>query len=361
MAGNTFGTLLRLTTYGESHGPAVGGILDGLPAGVEIDTGFIQHEMSRRRPGQSRIVTQRREDDELELLSGIFEGKSTGSPIGFMVRSEDSRPRDYDALKEVYRPSHADYTWEAKYGIRDHRGGGRSSARETVARVAGGALAKLFLRTQKIQVQAYVSQVGAIALQQPWHELDLSQTESNIVRCPDADTAEQMIRLIESIRKQGDTIGGIITCVITGVPPGIGEPVFDKLHADLGKAMLSINAVKGVEFGSGFASVALTGSQHNDAFLPGNAERKVITATNRSGGIQGGISNGEAIYFRTAFKPVATIMQKQRTVNTAGKAVEVMGRGRHDPCVVPRAVPIVEAMSALVVADHLLRQRGSIV
>lgn len=359
MAGNTFGTLLRLTTFGESHGPAVGGVLDGMPAGVEIDTEFLQQEMDRRRPGQSRIVTQRREADQLELLSGVFEGKSTGAPIGFMVRSEDSRSRDYDALKEVYRPSHADYTWEAKYGLRDHRGGGRSSARETVARVAAGALTKLFLRGQHIQVQAYVSQVGAIALQQPWHELDLSQTESNIVRCPDADTAEQMIRLIESIRKQGDTIGGIITCVITGVPPGIGEPVFDKLHADLGKAMLSINAVKGVEFGSGFASVALTGSQHNDAFLPGNNQRKVTTATNRSGGIQGGISNGEAIYFRTAFKPVATIMQKQRTVNTAGKAVEVMGRGRHDPCVVPRAVPIVEAMAALVVADHLLRQRAA--
>ncbi|MCA6363589.1 MAG: chorismate synthase [Bacteroidetes bacterium] len=359
MAGNTFGTLLRLTTYGESHGPAVGGILDGLPAGVDIDTEFLQQEMDRRRPGQSRIVTQRREADQLEILSGVFEGKSTGAPIGFMVRSEDSRSRDYDALKEVYRPSHADYTWEAKYGLRDHRGGGRSSARETVARVAAGALTKLFLRRQQIHVQAYVSQVGAIALQQPWHELDLSQTESNIVRCPDADTAEQMIRLIESIRKQGDTIGGIITCVITGVPPGIGEPVFDKLHADLGKAMLSINAVKGVEFGSGFASVALTGSQHNDAFLPGSNNRKVVTATNRSGGIQGGISNGEAIYFRTAFKPVATIMQKQRTVNTAGKAVEVMGRGRHDPCVVPRAVPIVEAMAALVVADHLLRQRAS--
>jgi chorismate synthase len=359
MAGNTFGTMLRLSTYGESHGPAVGGVLDGMPAGVEIDIEFLQHEMDRRRPGQSRIVTQRREADELQLLSGVFEGKSTGAPIGFAVRSEDSRPRDYDALKEVYRPSHADYTWEAKYGLRDYRGGGRSSARETVARVAAGALAKLFLRTQHIQVQAYVSQVGAIAVQQPWHELDLSLTESNMVRCPDADTAEQMIRLIESIRKQGDTIGGIITCVITGVPPGIGEPVFDKLHADLGKAMLSINAVKGVEFGSGFASVALTGSQHNDAFLPGNGQRKVVTATNRSGGIQGGISNGEAIYFRTAFKPVATIMQKQRTVNTAGKAVEVMGRGRHDPCVVPRAVPIVEAMAALVIADQLLRQRAA--
>jgi chorismate synthase len=361
MAGNTFGTLLRLTTYGESHGLAVGGILDGLPAGVQIDAEFLQNELSRRRPGQSHIVTQRREGDKLELLSGVFEGKSTGAPISFMVRSEDARPRDYDALREVYRPSHADYTWDAKYGFRDYRGGGRSSARETVARVAGGALTKLFLRNHGIAVQAYVSQVGAIAVQQPWNELDLTQTETNIVRCPDAETAEQMIRLIESIRKQGDTIGGIITCVITGVPPGIGEPVFDKLHADLGKAMLSINAVKGVEFGSGFASVALTGSQHNDAFLPGSGNRPVVTATNRSGGIQGGISNGESIYFRTAFKPVATIMQKQRTVNTAGKAVEVMGRGRHDPCVVPRAVPIVEAMAALVIADHLLRQRTAVV
>jgi chorismate synthase len=359
MAGNTFGTLLRLTTYGESHGPAVGGILDGLPAGVDINAEFLQNELSRRRPGQSHIVTQRREGDKLELLSGVFEGKSTGAPISFIVRSEDARTRDYDALREVYRPSHADYTWDAKYGFRDYRGGGRSSARETVARVAGGALAKLFLRNHGIAVQAYVSQVGAIAVQQPWNELDLSQTETNIVRCPDAETAEQMIRLIESIRKQGDTIGGIITCVITGVPPGIGEPVFDKLHADLGKAMLSINAVKGVEFGSGFTSVALTGSQHNDAFLPGSGNRPVVTATNRSGGIQGGISNGESIYFRTAFKPVATIMQKQRTVNTAGKAVEVMGRGRHDPCVVPRAVPIVEAMAALVIADHLLRQRAA--
>lgn len=357
MAGNTFGTLLRLTTYGESHGPAVGGILDGLPAGVEIDAEFLQQELDRRRPGQSHIVTQRREGDKLELLSGVFEGKSTGAPISFMVRSEDARPRDYDALREIYRPSHADFTWDAKYGFRDYRGGGRSSARETVARVAGGSLAKLFLRNSGIAVQAYVSQVGAIAVQQPWNELDLAQTETNIVRCPDTETAEQMIRLIESIRKQGDTIGGIITCVITGVPPGIGEPVFDKLHADLGKAMLSINAVKGVEFGSGFASVALTGSQHNDAFLPGSGNRPVVTATNRSGGIQGGISNGESIYFRTAFKPVATIMQKQRTVNIEGKAVEVMGRGRHDPCVVPRAVPIVEAMAALVIADHLLRQR----
>jgi chorismate synthase len=358
MAGNTFGHLFRLTTFGESHGQAIGGVIDGCPSGIAIDMNFLQQEMARRRPGQSRIVTQRKEGDTIELLSGLYEGHTTGAPIGFLIRNEDARSSDYDALKEIYRPSHADYTWDAKYGFRDHRGGGRSSARETAARVAAGAIAKLILRQNGISVQAYVSQVGAIALLQHYSELDLALTETNPVRCPDPETAQTMIRLIESIRKQGDTIGGIVSCVVRGVPPGLGEPVFDKLHADLGKAMLSINAVKGFEYGAGFASVAMTGSQHNDAFVPGDAQRPVRTATNRSGGIQGGISNGEDIYFRVAFKPVATIIQKQRTINKSHQLVEVMGRGRHDPCVVPRAVPIVEAMAALTLADHWLRNQA---
>lgn len=359
MAGNTYGTLFRLTTFGESHGLAIGGIIDGCPAGLVLDMDFLNQEMARRRPGQSRIVTQRKEADQLELLSGVFEGKTTGAPIGFTVRNEDARSTDYDALKDVYRPSHADYTWDVKYGIRDYRGGGRSSARETVARVAAGAIAKLMLRQYGISIQAYVSQVGAVALLQHYNELNLALAETNPVRCPDPETAATMIQLIESIRKQGDTIGGIVSCIIRGVPPGLGEPVFDKLNADLGKAMLGINAVKGFEYGSGFASVSMTGSQHNDAFVPGSSERPVRTATNRSGGIQGGISNGEDIYFRVAFKPVATIIQKQRTINKQFQPVEVMGRGRHDPCVVPRAVPIVEAMAALTIADHWLKYKAS--
>lgn len=357
MPGNSFGLLFRLTSFGESHGAAIGGVIDGCPAGIIIDPEFIRSEMRRRRPGQSHITTQRKEEDEVEFLSGLYEGKSTGAPIGFIVRNTDQRPKDYDALKEIYRPSHADFTYDAKYGFRDHRGGGRSSARETVARVVAGAIAKLLLAQNGISVKAYVSQVGEIALAKNYSELDLSLTETNIVRCPDIAMANEMISLIETVRKQGDTVGGIISCVAKGIPAGLGDPVFDKLHADLGKAMLSINAVKGFEFGSGFAGAAMRGSEHNDPFVPGTGKRKIVTSSNRSGGIQGGISNGEDVYFRVAFKPVATIIQKQRTVNAKGQAVEMMGRGRHDPCVVPRAVPIVEAMCALVLADHLLRNK----
>lgn len=357
MPGNSFGLLFRLTSFGESHGAAIGGVIDGCPPGILIDPEFIRTEMRRRRPGQSHIVTQRKEEDEVEFLSGIYEGKTTGASIGFIVRNTDQRPKDYDALKEIYRPSHADYTYDAKYGFRDHRGGGRASARETVARVVAGAIAKLLLAQNGISVTAYVSQVGELALAKNYTELDLSLTESNIVRCPDIAMANEMIALIENIRKQGDTVGGVVSCVAKGVPPGLGDPVFDKLHADLGKAMLSINAVKGFEFGSGFAGSSMRGSEHNDPFVPGTGKRKIVTSANRSGGIQGGISNGEDVYFRVAFKPVATIIQKQRTVNTKAQIVEMMGRGRHDPCVVPRAVPIVEAMCAIVLADHLLRQK----
>lgn len=359
MAGNSFGTLFRLTSFGESHGAGIGGVIDGCPPGIMIDAEFIRSEMRRRRPGQSKIVTQRKEDDEVEFLSGIYEGRSTGAPIGFFVRNVDAKSKDYDALKDVYRPSHADFTYDAKYGFRDHRGGGRSSARETVARVVAGAVAKLILIQSGITIQAYVSQVGEIALTIPASELDLSQTEKSIVRCPDIPTANNMIALIEEVRKAGDTVGGVVSCIAKNVPAGIGEPVFDKLHADLGKAMLSINAVKGFEFGSGFSGSSMRGSEHNDLFIPGTGKRKIVTATNRSGGIQGGISNGEEIYFRVAFKPVATIIQKQRTVNAKGQPVEMSGRGRHDPCVVPRAVPIVEAMCAIVLVDHLLRQKAS--
>jgi len=315
--------------------------------------------MRRRRPGQSRIVTQRKEEDDVQFLSGIFEGKTTGTPIGFIVRNRDAKSKDYEHIREVYRPSHADYTYDAKYGFRDHRGGGRSSARETVSRVVAGALAKLLLRKDEIHIRAYVSQVGDIRLEKNYAELDLSKTEDSIVRCPDENVAAAMIRRIEEVRKEGDTIGGVVSCVVQGVPPGFGEPVFDKLHADLGKAMLGINAVKGFEYGSGFDGVRMKGSQHNDAFIPGSGKRKIATKTNHSGGIQGGISNGEDIYFRVAFKPVATIIQKQLTVNKKGEPVEVMGKGRHDPCVLPRAVPIVEAMAALVLADHLLRTKAA--
>jgi len=357
MAGNLFGKLFILSTFGESHGEAMGGMIDGCPAGLAIDMDFIQSELDRRRPGQSHIVTQRSESDTVEFLSGIFEGKTTGTPIGFIIRNEDAKSKDYEHNKDVYRPSHADYTYDAKYGMRDHRGGGRSSARETVSRVVAGAVAKLLLKQHGISIQAYTSQVGDIKLLKNYHELDLGTIDSTIVRCPDAATAEAMIGKIEQVRKAGDTVGGTISCVIKGTPAGLGEPVFDKLHADLGKAMLSINAVKGFEYGSGFEGVSMNGSQHNDLFVAEN--NSVHTATNHSGGIQGGISNGEDIYFRVAFKPVATIMQKQSTVNSAGEAAEIMGKGRHDPCVLPRAVPIVEAMAALVLADHLLRNRSS--
>lgn len=364
MPGNIFGTLFRVATFGESHGPAIGCIIDGCPAGLELDLNFIQQELDRRRPGQSAIVTQRKESDTVQVLSGVFEGKTTGTPIAFLIPNEDQRSRDYSHLAGTYRPSHADYTWQAKYGHRDYRGGGRSSARETAARVAAGALAKLLLRTQGIHIQAYVSQVGHLILDKPYTDLDLSQTESNDVRCPDPAMAEKMIRLIKKIRKAGDTIGGVVSAVVRGCPAGLGEPVFDKLHAELGKAMLSINAAKGFEYGSGFAGVKMKGSQHNDRFLPPflqtpndelqTSNFKLQTTSNYSGGIQGGISNGMDIYFRVAFKPVATIMRDQESVNTAGEAVTVKGKGRHDPCVVPRAVPIVEAMAALVLADHWL-------
>lgn len=355
MAGNTFGKLFTLTTFGESHGEALGGILDGCPAGLQIDLNFIQSELDRRRPGQSHIVSQRKESDTVEFLSGIFEGKTMGTPIGFIIRNEDQKSKDYEHNADVYRPSHADYTYDVKYGMRDHRGGGRSSARETVSRVVAGAIAKLILKQHGISINAYTSQVGDIKLLKNYHDLDFSKIDFNIVRCPDALLADTMIQKIEQVRKAGDTIGGVISCVIKGTPVGLGEPVFDKLHADIGKAMLSINAVKGFEYGSGFEGVKMNGSQHNDLFV--SEKGMVRTKTNHSGGIQGGISNGEDIYFRVAFKPVATIMQKQNTVNSKGETVEMMGKGRHDPCVLPRAVPIVEAMAALVLVDHILRNK----
>lgn len=355
MAANTFGLNFRLTTFGESHGPAVGCVVDGCPAGLDFDTDFIQVELDRRRPGQSRIVTQRKESDTFEALSGVFEGKTTGAPITLLIRNENQRSSDYDHLAQAYRPGHADYTWESKYGNRDFRGGGRASARETAARVAGGAVAKLLLRHQGITINAWVSQVGTITLDRHYSTLDFAQTELNPVRCPDQEVAARMEALVMQVRKEGDTVGGIVSCVIRGCPAGLGQPVFDKLHADLGKAMLSINAVKGFEYGSGFSGAAMRGSAHNDIFE--NIDGKIATRTNHSGGIQGGISNGMDIYFRTAFKPVATIMREQETVDRTGAQVTLEGKGRHDPCVVPRAVPIVEAMAALVVADHLLQMR----
>jgi len=349
---SSFGNLFKIHTYGESHGPALGVIIDGCPAGLDIDTNFIQSELDRRRPGQSKITTQRNETDEFEILSGVFEGKSTGTPISILIRNQDQKSKDYSHIADKFRPSHADYTFHAKYGHRDYRGGGRSSARETVARVAAGAVAKLLLRQSGISFHAYVSQVGQLSIEKNYKELDLSKTEDNIVRCPDPEKAAQMIELIDKTRKNQDTIGGIVTGVIKGVPAGLGEPVFDKLHAELGKAMLSINAVKGFEFGSGFNGVKMNGSAHNDLFFEEGGVTK--TKTNFSGGIQGGISNGQDIYFNVAFKPVATIMKDQESINEAGEKVTVSGKGRHDPCVVPRAVPIVEAMSALVIADYLL-------
>lgn len=350
--GNSFGRLFRITTFGESHGKALGAIIEGCPAGLELDEEKIRLEMQRRKPGQSKITTQRKEEDEFELLSGVFEGKTTGTPIGIVIQNSDQKSKDYSHISDKFRPSHADYTYFEKYGIRDYRGGGRSSARETAARVAGGAIAKQFLASKGIQIQAYVSQVGELALEKTYQELNLDLAEENIVRCPDPELADQMIALIDTVRLERDTIGGVVSCVIKNCPPGLGEPVFDRLHAELGKAMLSINAVKGFEYGSGFEGVKMKGSQHNDSIV--NESGKIHTTTNHSGGIQGGISNGEDIYFRVAFKPVATIMQDQTSVNEAGESVTVSGKGRHDPCVVPRAVPIVEAMAALVIADFLL-------
>ncbi|MBX2928670.1 MAG: chorismate synthase [Saprospiraceae bacterium] len=357
MAGNIFGTAFRITTFGESHGPAIGVVIDGCPAGLFVDEAFIQSELDRRRPGQSAIVTQRKEEDKVQVLSGVFESRSTGMPIALLIYNADARSQDYSHIADKFRPSHADYTFSAKYGLRDYRGGGRSSARETAARVAAGAVAKMLLKEQGIQIRAYVSQVGDIVLEKPYPELNLDLTETNPVRCPDPDTARRMEELIRAVRKDGDTIGGVLSAVIAGVPAGWGEPVFDKFHADLGKAILSINACKGFEYGSGFAGVAMRGSAHNDAFHTDAGHIK--TRTNHSGGIQGGISNGMDIYFRAAFKPVATIVQAQESVNEGGETVTVEGKGRHDPCVLPRAVPIAEAMAALVLADHCLRARGA--
>ncbi|MDA9551618.1 chorismate synthase [Flavobacteriaceae bacterium] len=347
MAGNSFGNLFKVTTFGESHGTAIGGVIDGCPAGIHLDMIAIQNEMSRRKPGQSDIVTQRKEPDTVQFLSGIFEGLTTGTPIGFVIKNANQKSKDYSHIKDVYRPSHADYTYDKKYGVRDYRGGGRSSARETACRVVAGAIAKQLLKG--VSIHAFTSSVGKISINQPYQNLDFSKIETNAVRCPDDVIAKKMITEIKNIRKEGDTIGGTVTCVLKNVPVGLGEPVFDKLHAELGKAMLSINAVKGFEYGSGFCGVEMKGSEHNDIFNEDGS-----TKTNLSGGIQGGISNGEDIYFRVAFKPVATIMQKQKTINSEGQKLEMQGRGRHDPCVVPRAVPIVEAMAALVVADYYL-------
>ncbi len=353
MAGNSFGTLFKISTFGESHGKGIGVVIDGCPAGLAIDADFIQAELARRKPGQSNIVTQRKESDTVEILSGVFEGKATGTPLAMYIKNKDQKSKDYSHIADKFRPSHADYTYFKKYGLRDYRGGGRSSARETAARVAAGAIAKLFLNHYNVKITAYVSQVGEIALNKSYKEIDFSEIEKNVIRCPDAEMAEKMIAYIKEIRKQGDTIGGIIDCVIENCPVGLGEPAFDKLHAEIGKAMLSINAVKGFEYGSGFEGVKMKGSTHNDIFET-NEAGEVKTQTNFSGGIQGGISNGMEIYFRTAFKPVATLQQFQQSINEENEKVEIIGKGRHDPCVVPRAVPIIEAMAALVIADYLL-------
>ena len=350
---NTFGHIFRLTTFGESHGTAIGGIIDGCPAGIDIDTAFVQAELDRRKPGQSSITTQRHEDDRIEFLSGIFEGKTTGAPIGFCIANADHRSADYDHLKNVYRPGHADYTYQQKYGIRDYRGGGRASARETATRIVAGAIAKLALRAIGIDITAYTTQIGNVAVTKNYHELDLTQTESNIVRCPDAATATQMVELIDACRRQGDSIGGIVQCVISGTPTGLGEPLYGKLQAELAYAMLSINAAKGFDYGSGFAGVTQRGSEQNDLFVTDN-EGHVHTLTNNSGGIQGGISNGEDIYFRVAFKPVATLLREQATIDKEGHAATVKARGRHDACVLPRAVPVVESMAAVTLLDYLL-------
>ena len=352
MAGNSFGKMFKLTTFGESHGVAIGGVIDGCPAGLEIDLESVQNDLNRRRPGQSAIVTQRKEPDTVEFLSGIFEGRSTGTPIGFIIKNANQKSKDYSHIQDTYRPSHADYTYDEKYGVRDYRGGGRSSARETACRVVAGSVAKQIL--QKVSFNAFVSSVGKIELQKDYSELDFSEIEKNPVRCPDPELAKEMEAYIKEVRADGDTVGGTVQCVIKNLPKGLGEPVFDKLHAELGKAMLSINAVKGFEYGSGFEGTKMRGSEHNDHF-----NKDGSTQTNLSGGIQGGISNGMDIYFKVAFKPVATLMQKQQTINSKGEEVEMQGKGRHDPCVVPRAVPIVESMAALVIADFYLQNKAS--
>ena len=354
---NTFGKLFTLTTFGESHGVAVGGVVDGMPPGIPIDIDFIQHELARRRPGQSRITTDRKELDQVELLSGVFEGKSTGTPIGFIVRNRNQQSKDYNSIANLFRPSHADYTYYNKYGIRDYRGGGRASARITLSRVVAGALAKLVLKQKGISITAYTSQVGNITLDKDYQKYDFSLIESNPVRCPEPEKAKEMEALIAEMKREGDTIGGVITCVIKGCPVGLGEPEFDKLHTQLGAAMLSINAVKGFEYGEGFAGASYRGSQQNDIFIPSSDKQQthdIKTKTNHSGGIQGGISNGEDIYFRVAFKPVATLLMEQETVNKEGEATKIDVHGRHDPCVLPRAVPIVEAMAAMTILDALL-------
>ena len=355
---NTFGNIFTLTTFGESHGEAIGGVVDGMPAGIDIDLDFIQQELDRRRPGQSKLTTSRQEADRVELLSGVFEGKSTGCPIGFIVRNTNQHSQDYENIRHLFRPSHADFTYQEKYGIRDHRGGGRSSARITISRCVGGALAKLVLRQKGITIQAYTSQVGTIALEKDYHRYDLSLTETNAVRCPDPEKAQQMADLITRVKAEGDTIGGIITCVIKGCPAGVGEPEFDKLHAALGQAMLSINAVKGFEYGAGFDGVTARGSEQNDVFT--NEAGHITTRTNNSGGIQGGISNGQDIYFRVAFKPVATILTEQETIDKEGRPTTFTAQGRHDPCVLPRAVPVVEAMAAMTILDHILLRNVAI-
>jgi len=355
---NSTGILFRLTTFGESHGAAIGGVIDGMPAGIEVDMAFIQNELARRKPGQSNLTTARKEADEVELLSGIFEGRTTGCPIGFLVRNTNQHSQDYENMRTLYRPSHADFTYEQKYGIRDYRGGGRSSARETISRVVGGAFAKLALRQLGITIQAYTQQVGNIALPGSYNDYDLAKAEKNAVRCPDEKVAEQMSQLIMQVKSEGDTIGGVIACVIKGCPVGLGEPVFDKLQARLGAAMLSINAVKGFEYGLGFAGASGRGSEQNDIFEP-DGKGGITTRTNNSGGIQGGISNGQDIYFRVAFKPVATLLMEQETVDNEGNATTLTARGRHDACVLPRAVPVVEAMAAMTILDAYLLDKST--
>lgn len=354
MAGNSFGTIFRLTSFGESHGKAIGGIIDGCPANVELNFKKIQYELNRRKPGQSSITTQRNESDEVEFLSGIFEGKTLGTPIAFILKNSDQKSEDYDQLKNVFRPSHADFTYQEKYGIRDHRGGGRSSARETAARVVAGAIAKQILAQKNINLQAFVCQIGSVKMENPDGNFSSDEIENSLVRCPEIGTTSEMIKRIEQVRSAGDSVGGKVICRIEGLPSGIGEPVFDKLNADLAKAMFSINAVKGFELGSGFDSIEMTGSLHNDEFLPGGK-----TKTNHSGGIQGGISNGQRIQFGVAFKPVATIAQKQKTIDSSNQEITLEAKGRHDPCVVPRAVVIVESMAAMVILDQLLRRKAN--
>ena len=353
---NTFGKIFTLTTFGESHGTAVGGVIDGMPAGIEVDAEFLQSEMARRRPGQSAITTGRQEQDQVEILSGVFEGKTTGTPIGFEVRNSNQHSQDYENMRNLFRPSHADYTYATKYGIRDHRGGGRSSARETLSRVVGGAFAKMALRKKGIIVQAFTSQVGDIVMPGTYLDYKLDEAEMNAVRCPDAETAARMEQLIKEVKAEGDTIGGVVTCVIKGVPVGLGEPCFDKLHAILGSAMLSINACKGFDYGMGFADCGRRGSEMIDTFVAHDG--RISTASNHSGGIQGGISNGQDIYFRCAFKPVATLLREVETVTTDGEPTVLQAKGRHDPCVLPRAVPVVEAMAAMVILDYYLQNQA---